>query len=214
MWDIRTITEDDAQLFRARMARGFGRDLPKDDEEGIERFRATFDYDRTLAAFEGDELVGTAAAFDLAVTVPGGATVPMGGTTVITVQPTHRRRGLLRALMDRHLQDVADHEEPLAGLWASEGSIYQRFGFGPATYRYNLAMDAGDVSFLHEPTAGVVRLVEGDEVAKVVVDIYERFRGDAPGALTRSDAWWSYRVLADIEAWRGGKSMMRYAIHE
>ncbi len=214
MWDIRTITEDDAQLFRARMARGFGRDLPKDDEEGSERFRATFDYDRTLAAFEGDELVGTAAAFDLAVTVPGGVTVPMGGTTVITVQPTHRRRGLLRALMDRHLQDVADHAEPLAGLWASEGAIYQRFGFGPATYRYNLTLDAGDVTFLGEPTAGVVRLVEGDEVAKVVVDIYERFRADAPGALTRSDAWWSYRVLADIEAWRGGKSMMRYAIHE
>ncbi|HEY6635154.1 MAG TPA: sterol carrier protein domain-containing protein, partial [Acidimicrobiia bacterium] len=44
--------------------------------------------------------------------------------------------------------------------------------------------------------------------------IYERFRTGATGALTRSDAWWSYRVLADIEAWRGGKSMMRYAIHE
>lgn len=213
MWDVRVIADDEVDLFRTRLARGFGRDLPEDDVDAEERFHATFERDRVLAAFDGDDLVGTVAAFSLDVTVPGGAVLPMGGTTIITVQPTYRRRGVLRAMMESHFQDIADHEEPLAGLWASEGTIYGRFGFAPATYRHNMTMITTGVEF-RTSSNGVVRFVDKTDAPKVIVDIYSRFQPQVAGVLSRSEGWWTHRVFADVEAWRGGGSEYRYVVHE
>ena len=213
MWEIRNITVDDADLFRSRLSRGFGGDLDKDDD-ARERFDAIFDYDRTFGVFDGDDIVGTGAAFSLGVTVPGGAVVPMGGTTVISVQPTHRRRGILRDLMSRHLDEVAERHEPLAGLWASESSIYGRFGYGPATFRHKSELDASKVDFRRDDAKGDVRLLEAEEAVSVVPRLYGAAVSQRAGMLTRSDAWWKYRVLADVESWRGGKSALRHAVYE
>ena len=65
---------------------------------------------------------------------PGGR-LPTAGTSVVAVAPTHRRRGILRAMMTQHLAEVHEKGEPLAALWASESSIYGRFGYGPASER-------------------------------------------------------------------------------
>lgn len=213
MVEIRAITDDDAELFRSRITRGFGGDADA-DEASQARFAAVFEYDRTLAAFDGDDIVGTGAGFTLGLTVPGGAGVPMGGTTVITVQPTHRRRGILRALMEHHLDDVASRGEPLAGLWASESSIYGRFGYGPATYRYDAKIDTGAVEFLSEPLEGTIRLLDPEKAEPVVRPVYEQARTGRAGMLTRSDSWWTHRLMADPESWRGGKSAKRYVVHE
>ncbi|HEX6220721.1 MAG TPA: GNAT family N-acetyltransferase [Acidimicrobiia bacterium] len=213
MWEIRTITADDVDLFRSRLSRGFGGDADRDDD-ARERFDAIFEYDRTFGVFDGDDIVGTGAAFSLGVTVPGGAVVPMGGTTVITVQPTHRRRGILRDLMSRHLDEVAGRGEPLAGLWASESSIYGRFGYGQATFRHNSELDASKVTFRENDFKGTVRLVDPDDARPVVTDLYERCLPWRAGMLTRSEAWWQYRVLADVESWRGGKSALRALLYE
>jgi predicted acetyltransferase len=212
MWDIRTITADDADLFRSRLSRGFGRDSD-DDDAARERFEATFDFDRTFAAFDGDDIVGTCAAFSLGLTVPGGAEVPMGGTTIITVQPTHRRQGVLRRLMDRHLDEVADRDEPLAGLWASEATIYGRFGYGQATHRHMAKIENGGVVFRRPPAESTrVRLVEPDEAEKLLPPLYDSVRVTKPGMLTRSKEWWASRIFADPESWRGGKSAHRYLV--
>jgi predicted acetyltransferase len=213
MPDIRTITPDDAEHFRSRVSRGFGDDADM-GSEARERFDAIFEYDRTIAAFDDGDIVGTTAAFSLGVTVPGGSTVPMGGTTVVTVQPTHRRRGLLRSMMTTHLEDVASRGEPLAGLWASEASIYGRFGYGPATFRHVVEVDARSVQFRGPPGDGRLRLVEPEAADTLEREVYERARPERVGMLTRSDAWWSYRLIADPEAWRGGKSAQRHLVHE
>lgn len=214
MWDIRTITAEDSDLFRSRLSRGFGSDLDSDDS-ARERFDAIFDYERTFAVFDGDDIVGTGGAFSLGLTVPGGYEIPMGGTTIITVQPTHRRRGILRQLMDRHLEEVSERGEPLAGLWASEATIYERFGYGPATYSYETTIDASAVSFRESlEKEGKLRLVEKDEAAELLPPIYERVRLERPGMLTRSEEWWTHRRLADPESWRNGKSAQRYLVCE
>lgn len=213
MFEIRTITPDDAELFRRRMARGFGGDA-ETDAAAVERFDAIFEYDRTFAAFDGDDIIGTGAGFSLGLTVPGGAEVPMGGTTVITVQPTHRRRGVLRSLMDHHFEDVAEHAEPLAGLWASESSIYGRFGYGQATFRHVASMSVSGVDFGRGLAKGSVRLVEADEAEPILRSVYEEARPTRAGMLTRSDAWWTHRRMADPEAEREGMSARRYLIHE
>lgn len=213
MFEVRTITPDDVELYRRRVSRGFGGDA-ETDTAAAERFEAIFEYDRTLAAFDGDDIIGTGAGFSLGLTVPGGAEVPMAGTTVITVQPTHRRRGVLRSLMERHFDDVVERGEPLAGLWASESSIYGRFGYGQATYRHVASMSAPEVNFGRGSVKGSVRLLEADEAEPIIRSVYEEVRPDRAGMLTRSDAWWTHRLMADPEAWREGKSARRYLVHD
>ena len=74
---VRPITEAEFETFRAKLARGFGSD-PYPEEDG-RLFRATLDLDRTVCAFDGDEMIGTCAAYTFDLTVPGG----MGGVEAI-----------------------------------------------------------------------------------------------------------------------------------
>lgn len=214
MHEIRAITSEETDLFRRRVSQGFGQD-PDTDEASARRFEAIFEKERTLAAFDGDDIVGTCAAFSLEVTAPGSVPVPMGGTTVVTVRSTHRRRRLLRAMMETHLGEIADRGEPLAGLWASEGAIYGRFGYGPATHHLDARIDGRAVSFRGDASdGGTVRLLDSADAGPIVRDLYEQARSLRPGMLSRKEGWWEHRVLADPESWRGGKSAHRYAIFE
>ena len=91
--------------------------------------------ERMHAAWDGDGIVGGAGAFPFRLSVPGGARSPCCGTTVVGVAPTHRRRGVLSALMRAQLDDAHERGEPVAALWASEAAIYGRFGYGLASLR-------------------------------------------------------------------------------
>ena len=88
------------------------------------------EYERSIGAWDGDECVGTAGAFTFRLSVPGGASVPAAGVTMVSVAATHRRRGVLTSMMRRQLDDVRGWGEPLAVLTASEPEIYGRFGYG------------------------------------------------------------------------------------
>ena len=207
---VRPIEASEFETFRAKMARGFGCDpYPQDDPVF---FRKIIELERTVAAFDGDELVGTCGAFSFDLTVAGG-TLPMGGTTIITVQPTHRRRGVLRAMMTAHLDEIRERGEPLAGLWASETSIYGRFGFGQAADLHHVKLDADTIEFRGDPPAGEVRLVEPAEARPKMEAVYERVRPTRPGMLSRSDAWWIGRMMYDPEHRRAGRSSKRFAVY-
>jgi predicted acetyltransferase len=106
---------------------------PPVTEERIGRFSRVLDVDRMHAAFEDDVIIGGAGAFGFDFAVPGGS-LPCAGISVVGVYPTHRRRGVLRAMMDAQLLDVHERGEPLAALWASEETIYGRFGYGLASW--------------------------------------------------------------------------------
>ncbi len=97
------------------------------------------------AAFDGDTIVGGAGAYTFDMSVPGGS-LPCAGVTVVGVYPTHRRRGVLRSMMHAQLDDVHERGEPIAALWASEETIYGRFGYGLAAW-------AGEVKLPREWSA-------------------------------------------------------------
>src|SRR5207245_5284591 len=82
------------------------------------------DLSRRIAAFVDAELCGTAGSFVEHLTVPGGATIPMAAVTQVTVLPTHRRRGLLREMMQTQLVDARQRGELAAMLIAAEWPIY------------------------------------------------------------------------------------------
>src|SRR3954470_25024933 len=94
--------------------------------------------DRSLSLWDGERVAANAGIYSRTMTVPGG-TVPCAGVTWVTVSPTHRRQGVLTAIMRRQLTELHDQErEPVAALWASEFAIYGRFGYAPAAYRGGL----------------------------------------------------------------------------
>jgi len=123
----------------------FGRERPTED--WAERWVKNFEIARMHAAFDDGRAVGGAGAFTFRTTVPGGATLPCAGVTIVGVLPTHRRRGILRSMMRAQLDDVHARGEPIATLWASEETIYGRFGYGLASLALKLDIDKGTNAF-------------------------------------------------------------------
>ena len=95
---------------------------------------ARLEFDRTLAAFGGDTIVGAAGAFSFQMRVPG-AMAAVAGVSLVAVLPSHRRQGILSALMRRQLADVSGRGEAVAALFCSESGIYGRYGYGRASWQ-------------------------------------------------------------------------------
>lgn len=175
----------------------FGREH---DEASVERFLTNLDVERMHAAWEGDAVVGGAGVFALGVTVPGGADLPAACVSVVGVLPTHRRRGILSALMREQLDDVHRRGEPLALLWASEAPIYPRYGYGMASLAGDVELALDRAQFARPaPAAGRMRLVTREEALELVPPVYDRVRRETPGMLRRPRSWWEHRRLHDPE---------------
>ncbi len=151
---------------------------------------ATAELDRTIAAFDGDQIVGTGRNYSLELTLPGGAVIPASGVSWISVLPTHRRQGILSAMMAYLLDESARREDSVSMLTASEGGIYGRFGFGVATRVLSIRIERVAAVFAAPVTAGRVRLVEPEESSKVAPELFERVRAQRCGAVSRPSFWW------------------------
>ena len=175
------------------------------DDERAERFAKVLPLERMHAAFDGDAVVGGAGAFPFQLTVPGGV-VPCGGVTVVGVLPTHRRRGVLTAMMRAQLDDIRDRGEPIAALWASEEVIYGRFGYGMASLAGEIALSSGYTGLRQPPDETArTRLISLDDAKTVLPAIYDRVRAVTPGMFDRTEAWWELRNLSDpLERRQGG----------
>ena len=183
-------------------------------EERMERFAKNLPIERMHAASENGTIVGGAGAFPFEMTVPGSV-VPTAGVTVVGTFPTHRRRGVLRAMMRAQLDDVHERGEPLALLWASEDTIYGRFGYG-------MASQCTDVSIPRQASAfaqplereGTVRLVEAEEAGKLFPRVWDAVRRKTPGMLARTRNWWEYRILLEIPGSGEGAGPKRLVVLE
>ena len=163
--------------------------------ESAERFAQWMDVERMHAAWDGDRIVGGAGAISYRMSMPGGA-IPTAGVTVVGVQPTHRRRGVLTALMRDQLEDCRARGEPAAYLWASESTIYPRFGYGLAGV--DGRDDAGDGAHRVRAAVRAARhraLVDVEEAARDFPPLYEQVFAQRPGLFSRTPAWWETRRL-------------------
>jgi predicted acetyltransferase len=181
--------------------------------ERLERFSAVLPPERMFAAWVDGAVAGGAGAFPFELTIPGGR-VRAAGITLVGVFPTHRRRGILRAMMRAQLDQVHEDGEPVAYLWASEETIYGRFGYGIASLSGSFDLPRDRATFVQpfEPT-GQVRLVEsGEEALDLMAPVYEAVAAETPGMFARTREWWSSRVLADPEWRRGGGGELQRAV--
>ncbi len=172
-----------------KLERAFGGVPESPEERGL--FRDLTEIDRSIGVWDGAEVVGTAGAFSFQVSVPGGALLPAAGVTMVSVQATHRRRGLLTEMMRQQLDDVRSREEPLAVLTASEPAIYGRFGYGTATYQAQLRVETERVTLtLPDGTDGVrLRVVPPAEAVADCERVYAQLVAGRPGMLARQPGW-------------------------
>src|SRR5690349_2822684 len=184
-------------------------------DEDTERFAKWIDVERMHIAVDDGRVVAGAGAFTFQLSVHGGGSVPTGGVSVVGVLPSHRRRGILRALMRVQLDDCRRRGELAAYLWASEATIYGRFGYGLATRigTLTLARDRTQFAERFEPR-GTVRIVSQDEAAAAFPPIYERVRAQRPGMFERTADWWVTRRLHDDPARRGGAGPLNRVLLE
>lgn len=208
---IRPITLEEHSRFARVVGSVFGESAS--DEEIAEWLKDT-DLARTVATFDGDDIVGTADSFAFHLTVPGLQTLPAAGVTAVSVLPTHRRQGLLTAMMRYQLEGVRARGESLAILLASESIIYGRFGYGLATTQASYEIDPKYAQFATMPEQhGRLRLVDRVAAAAVLPDVYDRYRLLQPGAVTRSTHWWE-RHMSDPAHRRQGASERYYVTYE
>jgi predicted acetyltransferase len=182
------IRDDELLDFFHAVQTGFGRTVTDENDEYPAHLLTA---ERTFAVRDGDTVVSTASSYAFDLTVPGGARLPMAAVSMVTVHPTHRRRGVLRSVMAAQLDDVARRGEPLAGLTASEASIYERFGYGTATFTTNWELESDYARLQHSSDpGGRVRLVDAETAARAAHSVYSRLAPTRVGELTRPAEWW------------------------
>jgi predicted acetyltransferase len=209
--ELRPIGEDEVLPFATSFGASFGWEA---EEPEMDFWHWLQGLGRTLAAIDDGHIVATAGLIPFELTVPGGGQVPAGGVTAVSVLPTHRRRGILRNIMRRQVEDMREQSEPVGILWASESVIYGRFGYGLATNQAELKIRRAHAAFARAPAAsGSIRLVEGEEASTALPAMYDRFRRKVPGQINRESGWWE-QYLADHPQRRRGASRRYYVLYE
>jgi predicted acetyltransferase len=208
---VRTCSAGDIAHFLETVEAAFGEESHPED---LEKERRIFEPDRCHYMADGDAMVGTAGAFSFSMSVPG-ADLPTAGVTMVGVLPSHRRRGVLTQLMAHQLDDVHRRGEPLAALWASEGTIYERFGYAIATLQGGSDIERDRARFRDDPgPVGQTLLLGREEAAKNFNPIYEQVRRQRPGMYSRNEDFWSVHTLADAPHMRRGAGPLFCALHE
>lgn len=124
--------------------------------------------------------VATLRSWASEVTVPGG-TLGALAISSVTVAPTHRRRGIARALLEGELRAAVRAGLPAAMLTVSEATIYGRYGFGPAASVADLTIDTRRIRWAGPDVPGRVHVVSRDTALAAAPEVLERARLRTPG---------------------------------
>jgi predicted acetyltransferase len=205
---IRTASIEDFPEIAAVDGAAFGEQFT--DEE-LSDALTLIDPARFLVAVDGERIVGATGDYPFTMTVPGG-TLDVPGVTWVAVDPTYRRRGILRELMHRQLHNFADAGVAAAILTASEGGIYGRFGYGPASDVRKTVIDRRRAAFAAPADTGTVERVSSARARELLPDIHRRWRAQTPGALNRAEPWWDY-LLLDRASERNDMSALFHLVH-
>lgn len=208
-YPLRTLRDGEFPEWAHAVSAAYGNDLHDAD---IADGSAIIELDRAIVAHDGAVPVAGAASYSRSLTIPG-AVAPIAAVTWVGVVPTHRRRGILTAMMRRQLHGL--HEsgaEPIAALNASEATIYGRFGYGLASRLARLDGAKERMRLRSGAGSGSIQLLRGAAAGPAMRQVYDRVRGTRVGFLDRDDRFWGARRY-DAEHTRGGASAFWFAVH-
>ncbi|MBL1077658.1 GNAT family N-acetyltransferase [Nocardia sp. 2] len=207
---VRSATKDDwSQIVNlAETAFGTRYDQPEKDH-----IPDLFPIERAIVAVDGARVVGHTVDRTMTVTVPGDNTVQAAGVSSVTVAPTHRRRGILRALYTAQHERTEAEGVPLTMFTASEGTIYGRFGYSTSIYSNEVEIDPRRAEFRPgTPDPGGVSIATLDEAKPHIREVYDRWRRLTPGGQVRPDANWNI-WFGDPERYRDGATTLFVLTH-
>ncbi len=209
-YPIRSIEENELDGFMRVDEHAFNSSPWSDGDRRVAIDR--FEFDRTLAAFDGTTPVGCTMCYSFQLSVPGQEMLPAAGVTYVAVMPTHRRRGVLSSMMRRQLADVRDRGEPLAILWASEAVIYGRYGYGRASWHLGFTLRRGEGGLAGTAASARdglgLRIVEPETALPELAKVYDAVLSARPGLFGRNDAWWRSAIYDPAEH-RAGAGPLR-----
>jgi predicted acetyltransferase len=180
--EFRSATEEELPEFYRQASRALG--MTNDSLAGMNP-------DWTMCAFVDDKLVTTYGAWPLQIRFNGPAT-PMAGVTMVSTDPSHRRKGYLRSVKQRHFEQMHERgEQAIAALHPAWMAIYQRYGYGTINDRHSYTIEPRFINF-HHPVEimGKIREVNLEEEFGLLVDVYRRFREERNGLVHRGKAMW------------------------
>jgi predicted acetyltransferase len=209
--EIRPIREDEVPAFVESMSAGF---LERPDVDKVaEQVKPFWDLDRTWAAFDVGRIVGTFRTWATELTVPGCALLLGAAVTNVTVLPSHRRRGILSAMVAAEHGAIRERGEAVGLLWASEYPIYGRFGYGPACREVTWSLDAHHTTF-HADPGGRIELVKPDAASRAALEaVFEAWRVRQPGEVRRREHIWDIDLGLREEAWDSQRWKGFLALH-
>jgi predicted acetyltransferase len=124
----------------------------------------------------------------------GTRDIAVDAVTNVTVAGTHRRRGLMRRMLDASVRAACERGDALSVLIAAEWPIYGRFGYAPATLSADYVLRCSRAGATVSGDVSRVRQVEVDELSEVAAAVYAAARGLRAGQIDRSADWWN-RIL-------------------
>lgn len=186
-WEVQALPPAEWETFYSAVLNAFHEAEP---DEATALWRSLGEPERCVVVRDGGTVTGTAGIFSFLMAVPGEHLVQTAGVTMVSVRPTHRRRGILSALMHHQLESLQRQGEPLAVLTASEAPIYERFGYGVAARQLSLDIQSRRVG-LRTPATDEVELVLEDPYTALDTceEFYARRVPTRPGRLARGDGW-------------------------
>jgi predicted acetyltransferase len=206
---IRPVTEPELLAWVTMLELAAGR---RATAETLQDAPSMYQLDRTLAAFDGDTMVGGSASDPLELTVPGLATLPAARITLSAVLPMYRRRGVVSALFAHQVRDLRQRGEPLAMFTTTGPGLYRRVGYSPAAVAMEVEIETAYAQLDAEPhSAAQLRLLDGEEIPTTLPEVFERHRRVQPGQVSRTAAFWTMWLL-DRPQFRRGEPGDRFAL--
>ena len=214
---LRRATESDWPDIAIVDARAFAFVEPLDDEALADIRSKVADGDVVVVHDTSDPqrpvLVGVSMFFRMKMTIPGGHQVSLPGLSWVSVAATHRRRGILRLMITELFEQWEREQSVFSILTASEGTIYERFGYGPAAFENSVRLDLRKTALRSAaPDESEVRFGDADQIRASVPEIHDRWAATRPGALARTSVWWNM-IFADRPILRNGRSSLHYLLH-
>lgn len=190
--DIRPVRQDELPAYLDVLSTAF---LQRPDiERAARELWPMWQDGRAWAARVDGRICGTFRSWPTELTVPGGARLPAAAIAGVTVLPTHRRRGILRSLVQVEHEAIRDHGQVLGLLHASEYPIYGRFGYGAATREATWTIDAHRTGFHGTPEGSVEIAPLDDATRDALIGVYEAWRVRSPGEIRRRPTTWEYEL--------------------